>query len=355
MEIGIVGLQTSGKTTLFNLLTGLDVATGVWGGDDHVGIATVPDARLDQLTALYGPRKHTPATIQYVDVPGMAGRAEGGLNLPQLRTMDALMVVLRDFEDANVPHPLQSLDPVRDLNTIAEEFLLSDQVVVERRLERLERDLAKRKTPELEAEQKVLQRCLATLEAEVPLRALEIDSHESKILRGFTFLSLKPLIVVVNQDEGSVGQDPQSDDRWSGWREQPGVAFTAACATLEGELAQMEGHDAAAFMAEFGLDDRALERIIRASYDLLGRISFFTVGEDECRAWSIRSGTSALEAAGEIHSDIQRGFIRAEVVRWSELLETGSMAGCRTAGTLRLEGKSYRIADGDVVHFRFNV
>lgn len=358
MEVGILGRSMSGKTTLFNLLTGSHEITGGGGrGQSHMGMARVPDARLLELARLYSPRKTTPATVRYVDVPALpdAHGREGAMNLAELRTMDALMVVLRDFASSEVPHPEGSVDPVRDLAHIEEEFLLQDQMVVERRLERLARDLAKRKAPELLTEQKILERCLETLEDGRPLREAGLDAAQLQLLRGFTFLSLKPMLVVVNLDEDRVGEDPFGEERWEEWRDRPGLGFTAVCATLEGELAQMDGPDAEELMADLGLADRALDRVIRESYRLLGLVSFFTVGEDECRAWSIREGTPAVEAAGVIHSDIQRGFIRAEVVRWDELLEAGSMAACRQRGTLRLEGKTYPVQDGDVVHFRFNV
>jgi len=359
MEIGILGRSLCGKTTLFNLLTGNEEVTGLAAGQgrSHQGIARVPDERLGRLSALFSPKKTTPATVRYVDVPALPeehGR-EGALNLAELRTMDALMVVLRAFENPEVPHPEGSIDPVRDLAHTEEELLLQDQMVVEKRLERLARDLAKRRSPELAAEQKVLGRCLEALESGLPLRAAGLSEEEGKLLRGFTFLSLKPLLVVVNLDEDAVGTDPFADPRWTDWLDRPRLGFSAVCATLEGELARMEDEDAAELMADLGLSDRALDRLIQDSYRLLGLISFFTVGEDECRAWSIREGTPAVEAAGVIHTDIQRGFIRAEVVPWEELLEAGSMAACRQRGTLRLEGKTYTVHDGDVVHFRFNV
>ncbi len=359
MEIGILGRALSGKTTLFNLLTGNNEKTGLAGGRSasHTGIARVPDERLIKLAELFHPKKTTPATVRYVDVPALpdAHGHEDSMNLAQLRTMDALMVVLRAFENAEAPHPAGSIDPIRDLMHVEEEFLLQDQMVVEKRLERLEKDLKKRKTPELETERDVLQRCLAGLEEGQPLRNAGLDEAALKLLRGFTFLSLKPLLAVVNLDEAHVGEDPFAQPSWSGLLGRPQTAYTSVCATLEGELAQMDPADAAELMTEMGLADRALDRIIHASYDLLGLISFFTVGEDECRAWPIRRGTTALGAAGAIHTDIQRGFIRAETVRWDELLDAGSMSACRQRGTLRLEGKTYIAQDGDVMHFRFNI
>ena len=359
MEIGILGRSLSGKTTLFNLLTGNEEATGVAAaqGKSHQGIARVPDERLDRLSAMFSPKKTTPATVRYVDVPALPdehGR-EGALNLGELRTMDALMVVLRGFENPGVPHPDGSIDPLRDLAHIEEELLLQDQMVVEKRLERLAKDLAKRRSPELAAEQEVLERCLASLEEGQPLRAAGLGDEDAKLLRGFTFLTLKPMLVVVNLDENEVGSDPFTGPRWQEHLARPQMGFSAVCATLEGELARMDDEDAAELAADLGLTDRALDRLIQDSYRLLGLISFFTVGEDECRAWSIRQGTPAVEAAGVIHTDIQRGFIRAEVVPWQELLDAGSMAACRQRGTLRLEGKTYTVQDGDVVHFRFNV
>ena len=358
MEVGIMGLAASGKTSLFSLLTGLDSETAGGRRDvSQIGIAKVPDPRLDALAAMYKPKKFTPATIRFADVPGIPDehRGDTSFNLPELRTADALMVVLRGFPSDAVAHPMGSVDPLRDLEHIEDEFILQDQMVVEKRLERLRKDIQKRHDPELERERDLLERCLEILESATPLRNETFDANQTKKLRGFTFLSLKPVLVVVNVGEDDVASDPFSSPAWEAWTSRPGLAFTRFCATLETELAELDGDDALVFMEDLGLDDRALDRIIGESYRLLGLISFFTVGEDECRAWSILDGTEALEAAGEIHSDIQRGFIRAEVVPQDELLEVGSMSGCRQRGTLRLEGKTYKVLDGEVVHFRFNV
>lgn len=358
MEVGIMGLAASGKTSLFNLLTGQDGTASAGRRElSQVGIARVPDGRLDALAAMYRPKKTTPATVRLSDVPGIPDehRGDTAFNLPELRTADALMVVLRGFPSDAVAHPMGSVDPLRDLGHIEEEFILQDQMVVERRLERLHKDLQKRRDPELERERDLLQRCLAVLEAGQPLRDTEFDAAADKKLRGFTFLSRKPVLVVVNVGENDVASDPTTGPGWERWTSRPGLAFTRVCAILEAELAELDGDDARAFMDDLGLADRALDRIIGESYRLLGLISFFTVGEDECRAWSIRRGTTALEAAGAIHSDIQRGFIRAEVVPYDELLAAGSLPGCRQRGTLRLEGKTYPVLDGEIVHFRFNV
>jgi len=358
MEVGIMGLAACGKTSLFCLLTGQEpTAAGGRRDSAQVGIAKVPDPRLDSLAAMYAPKKTTPATIRFADVPGIPDehRGDTSFNLPELRTADALMVVLRSFPSDVVAHPKGSVDPLRDLGHIEEEFILQDQMVVERRLERLRKDIQKRRDPELERERDLLERCLVVLEDARPLRAEEFDANARKKLRGFTFLSLKPMLVVVNVGEDEVASDPFSDLGWEAWTSRPGLAFTRVSATLEAELTELEGDDALVFMEDLGLEDRALDRIIGESYSLLGLISFFTVGEDECRAWSILDGTEALDAAGEIHSDIQRGFIRAEVVPCDELLEAGSLAACRQRGTLRLEGKTYPVVDGEVVHFRFNV
>lgn len=355
MDIGILGLAASGKSTVFSLLTGQE--SSARHDTTGTGMAAVPDERLTKLTSMFNPRKHTPAVIRYIDVPGIPAEPgrEGALNISELRAMDVLMVVVRAFSNDSVSHPLSTLDPVRDLVRIEEELVLQDLMVVEKRLERLRKDLARKRSTELEKEQKTLQRCQTVLENGQPLRGEQLTVDEEKQIRGFTFLSLKPMLVVVNLDETEVGADPFSSDAWQSWTDRPAMGFSSVCATLEAELAELEPEDAAVFMADLGLVDRALERIIKDSYDLLGLISFFTVGEDECRAWSIRSGTQAVEAAGVIHSDIQRGFIRAEVVPWDTLLEAGSMAACRQVGTLRLEGKTYEIADGEVVHYRFNV
>lgn len=356
MEFGILGLELSGKTTIFSLLTGHAPTPG-HGKQAHIGIAHVPDSRLDRLSALFKPRKHTPATVRFVDVPGIVKGGAASLNLPELRTMDGLAMVIRGFTSDSVPHPEGSVDAARDLELLETELLLGDLSVATNRLERLGRDLGKRRTPELEAEQVVLERCRRQLEVGAPLRTLDLVPEELRLLKGFTFFTLKPMLVVLNCSEGDAA-DLDGAVRRAGldrWRSQPKVAVSAVSATIEEEVSRLEPADQAAFLADLGLPDRALDRLLREAYALLGLISFFTVGEDECRAWSVVRGTPAMRAAGEIHTDIERGFIRAEVVPWAELLDAGSMAACRQRATLRLEGRDYVVQDGEVIHFRFNI
>ena len=322
-----------------------------------VGVSRVPDERLDRLTALFNPRKRVPATVEFADLAGAGGAQTGAqalLDVAPFRNADALLHVVRMFRDPAVPHPAGAVDPARDVRTMEDEVILADLGVVERRLERLERDLKKGSNPDLRREQDVLVGCGEALEAGRPLRALTLPSDDAKRLRGFQFLSAKPLLLVLNLDESDL---PRADEavHLAGLESfMTGTATRAVpiCAKIELEIAELDAPDAAAFMADLGLRESGLDRVIRASYDLLGYISFFTVGEDECRAWSIPRETSAVLAAGEIHSDISRGFIRAEVVRYEELIARGSLAACREHGELRLEGKDYVVVDGDVINFR---
>lgn len=357
MEFGILGLELSGKTTLFSLLTGQDLAAGHGKPGAHVGIAQVPDPRLDRLSALFAPRKHTPATVRFVDIPGIVKGGSASLNVPELRTMDGLAVVVRSFASDAVPHPEGDLGAARDIELVETELLLADLAVADSRLERLARDLARRKAPELEAERDALERCHTALEAGTPLRKIGLTADECRVLKGFTFLTAKPMLVILNAGENEAGDLAGAVERagLAALQAQPGVAVSAVCAVIEQEIAHLALEDQAAFLADLGLPDRALDRLLRAAYALLGLVSFFTAGEDECRAWSIPSGTTAVKAAGVIHSDFERGFIRAEIVPWQELLDAGSFAACRPRGTLRLEGKDYVVQDGDVITFRFNV
>jgi GTP-binding protein YchF len=358
LRAGLIGFPSSGKTSLFQLLTSAREAPRSGGkADANVGVSRVPDDRLDELTALFNPRKRVPATVEFADIAGAGGARTGAqalLDVAPFRNADALLHVVRMFRDPSVPHPAGSVDAVRDVRTMEDEIILADLGVVERRLERLERDLKKGANPDLRKEQEILVRCRAALEDGRPLRALELAGEEARRLRGFQFLSAKPLLMVLNLDEDDL---PRADDavRIAGLEGFMSGAATRAvpiCAKIELEIAQLEAGDAAAFMADLGLRESGLDRVIRASYDLLGYISFFTVGEDECRAWSIPRDTPAVIAAGEIHSDISRGFIRAEVVRYDALLKRGSLAACRDHGELRLEGKDYIVLDGDVINFR---
>jgi len=358
LRAGLFGFPSSGKTALFQLLTSAREAPRQGGkAEANVGVARVPDERLDRLSAMFNPRKHVPATVEFADVAGTGGAQTGAqvlLDLAPFRNADALLHVVRMFRDPSVPHPSGAIDPARDVRTMEDEIILADLGVVERRLERLERDLKKGNTPELAKEREILVRCKTALEAGQPLRALGLSADEAKRLRGFQLLSAKPLLLVLNLDEADL---PQADEavRLAGLESFMAGAATRAvpiCAKIELEIAQLEPADAAAFMTDLGLRESGLDRVIRASYDLLGYISFFTVGEDECRAWSIPRQTSAVLAAGEIHSDISRGFIRAEVVGYDQLIARGTLAACRDHGELRLEGKEYVVDDGDVINFR---
>jgi ribosome-binding ATPase len=358
LRAGLIGFPSSGKTALFQLLTSVRDAPPRGGKSDaNVGVSRVPDARLDRLTALFNPRKRVPATVEFADIANVSGAKAGAqalLDVAPFRNADALLHVVRMFQDPSVPHPAGAVDPARDVRAMEDEVILADLGVVERRLERLERDLKKTNTPELRKEQEILGRCRPALESGQPLRALDLGADDAKRLRGFQFLSAKPLLIVLNLDEADLANAADAV-RLAGIENFLAGAATRAvpiCAKIELEIAQLDEADRGPFMADLGLTESGLDRVIRASYDLLGYISFFTVGEDECRAWSIPRDTPAVLAAGEIHTDISRGFIRAEVVRYEHLLARGSLAANREHGELRLEGKEYIVADGDVINFR---
>lgn len=358
LRAGLIGFPSSGKTALFQLLTSAREAPRSAGKHEaNVGVSRVPDERLDKLTALFNPRKHVPATVEFADIAGVGGAKTGAaalLDVAAFRNADALLHVVRMFRDPSVAHPSGTVDAARDVRTMEDELILADLGVVERRLERLERDLKKGSAPDLKNEQELLIRCRAALEDGKPLRTLELGGDGAKRLRGFQFLSAKPLLLVLNLDEEDLPNVDQAV-QLAGIESFISGANTRAvpiCAKIELEIAQLDPADAQAFIADLGLKESGLDRVIRASYDLLGYISFFTVGEDENRAWSIPRNTPAHLAAGEIHSDIQRGFIRAEVVRYEHLLARGTLAACRDHGELRLEGKEYVVQDGDVINFR---
>ncbi len=357
MRIGLFGFRETGKSTLFRLLTGA-LPAHAGRGEAQIAVTKVPDPRLARLSQMYEPKKTTPATIEYLDLPAMEkGQAEKVLPLTELRTADALAHVVRAFPDDALPHSEGPIDPARDVATMETEFILADHTVAERRLAKIDALARKTSRPEDAHEAEIFRKVLATLEREVPLRNASFTPDEERLLRGYTFLSLKPLLVVVNAGEadasklalGAAGFGLEDAAR------HPSTEVVALSARIEAELAELSAGDAAGFMTDLGIQEPAIDRMIRASYHLLGVVSFFTVGDDECRAWTLRAGTGARKAAGTIHSDIERGFIRAEVVRYDDLVAAGSLPACREHGTLRLEGKDYIVQDGDVVHFRFAV
>ncbi len=362
MEIGLVGLPSSGKTTLFSTLTGLDSSGAHAGGrvEVHRGIVRVPDDRLDKLTAIFQPRKQVNATIEYIEVGGLQKDAAQGKGFdPQflalLKNTNSLCLVVRAFENEMYPHPEGSIDPLRDALIVETEFILSDLSIIENRIDRLTKQIQKVKSEEDLHELELLKRCRDVLEAESPLREMDLSDEEQRKLRGYQFLSAKPLIIVVNYGENDISREQEILAGLKQFEEKENVRVAGLCAKVELEISQLEETDRTLFLEEMGIAEPALYKLIRYSYDLLGLISFFTVGEDECRAWTIRRGTHAQPAAGVIHSDLERGFIRAEVVNYAEFIELGSLAKCREKGILRLEGKDYVVNNGDIITVRFNV
>lgn len=363
----ITGLPFVGKTTLFDLLTGQAAPTGTFAGADaetNVAVARVPDDRLDRLVPLFSPKKVTHAEITYRDL-GLAkgagaGEGIGAKKLGDLRTSDALLHVVRAFRDPSVPHAEGSVDPERDLAAIDLELVVADHSVAERRIERIEPEIrGSRPGGEREAkerERELLRRCLASLDAETPLRDAELDADDARVLRGYRFLTLMPQLVVVNVDEADLAAPEAvlAPLRAAASRHRA-TAVVHVCAKLEAEIAELPPDEARAFREEAGLREPALERIVRATYDLLGLVSFFTVGPDECRAWTIRRGETAQQAAGAIHTDLERGFIRAEVTRWDDLLRAGSEAEAKKQALTKTMGRDYEVRDGDTINVLFSV
>ena len=352
MKLGIIGLPQSGKTTIFNALTRGRAPTTASAGrmDVHTAVVDVPDPRVDRLSEMFKPRKTVYAKVTYADIAGLeGGTARGGISgqlLNQLAQMEGFILVVRGFDEESVPHPAGSIDPARDAEMMLSELLLNDLIAVERKLERLADERRKGGTDRTQNERQTVlfQRVHDALNAGTPLREMPLSPEDVKELAAFALLTQKPVLIVFNTGEGAAPPPVASD-----------IQSVAVQGKLEMEIAQLPPEDAAAFMKEYAIEELSLNRMIRLSYVLLRLHSFFTVGEDEVRAWTLRRGATALDAAGEVHTDLKRGFVRAEVVPYSDLVALGSMQEAKAKGKLRLEGKEYVVADGDIVHIRFNV
>ncbi len=356
MRLGIIGLPQSGKTTIFNALTRGSQPTGMVSGkiEVHTAVVDVPDPRVDKLSAMFKPKKTIYAKVNYSDIAGLDGSAEksgiSGNLLNQLTQMDGFIHVVRCFEDEAVPHPAGSVNALRDISSMDSEFVLNDLIATERKLERLEEEKKKgagRDKAVIEREHELFTRFHEYLSEEKPLRDMEISTEEEKAISGFGLLSRKPLLIVLNLSEGQT--PPQIDYRHN-------ASMVASLqGKLEMDIAQLPVDEMQAFLEEYGIEEPSLNRIIRISYDLLGLQSFFTVGPDEVRAWTVHKGATAPEAAGEIHTDLQKGFIRAEVVAYDDLITLGGMQEVKAKGKFRLEGKEYIVKDGDILNIRFNI
>ena len=366
MQIAIVGLAGSGKTTVFNTLTRGHAETGGYGGVTlNVGVVKVPDSRLDALAAIFKPKKIVQADVTYVDLPAPPASSEGHVgteelpaeHLARLRDSDALLHVVRAFDDPSVPHPAGSVDPARDLEQLDLEFILADLAMVDRRLDRLAASGRHGTAAEREAnerEEVVLRRLKVELEAGRPIRDADIDADAAKAIRGFRFLTEKPVLVLLNIGEREIGTAAAQVEAISATYDHRHAIVDALSARIEMELGELEPDEAAVFMAELGIERSGLGRVIALSYQLLGLISFLTAGPDEVRAWPIPDGSLAVDAAGAIHTDLAKGFIRAETVSYDDLLKLRSMAEARKAGRLRSEGRTYRVRDGDVLEILFS-
>ena len=364
MKIAVIGLANSGKTTIFNALTGLNLETTIYPtviAEPHIGVVKVPDMRVDKLAGIYRPKKTTHATVEYVDYISLTkGDMEQNRKVSDLiKDADAVVHVIRGFEDESIVHPLESVDPRRDAETIELEMIFGDLELVEKRLERMEQGLKRGKKPD-ETEKKLLIKCKEILEKETPLRDVEFSEEEQKAMKHLQFMSTKPEVVVLNVGENDLNTDKAKElqdevENYFKSKYKKSFSILALCGKIEMEIAQLPPDEAKLFLDELKIEEPASNKLIQACYKILGLISFLTSGTDEVRAWTIKKGTDALRAAGKIHSDIERGFIRAEVVSFDDFIAHGNMAAVKEKGLLRLEGKTYEVKDGDIINFRFNV
>ena len=361
MKIAVTGLANSGKTTIFNALTGLNLETTIYPtltAEPHLGVVKVPDSRIEKLADIYKPKKTTYATVEYVDYIGITkGDIEQNKKVSDLiKDVDAVVHVVRGFEDESIVHPLGNVNPARDAETVELEMIFGDLELIEKRLERMEQGQKRGKKPD-ETEKKILLKCKEVLEKETPLRDIEFSEEEQKTMRNLQFMSIKPVVIVLNIPEKDLNSE-KTVEAVSGLQKffkGKQVKVLSLCGKIEMEIAQLSPEEADAFLNDLGIQEPALNKLIHVSYGLLGLISFLTVGEDEVRAWTVKKGTDAQKAAGKIHSDIERGFIRGEVVSFDDFISNGSMSAARDKGLLRLEGKTYEVKDGDIINFRFNV
>ncbi len=360
MQIGLVGLQYSGKTTLFSTLTGKDEFQRAHQENEGVlEIVKVPDERLDKLTEIFKPKRKVNATLEIYDTPGLKMAEDGKVKittqfLNNVRNNDALFIVVRQFRNEAVPHPMGEVNPSRDIEFLESEFLLTDMAFLENRLEKLKKDFQKKKEDKLKKEIELTQKCLAHVEEEKPLRTLELSAEELKSLSGFQLLTLKKIVVAINLDEDSISKSEEYIEKLRSALPDKTVPLIPFSAKIEYELSSLDEEDKQLFMEDYGIKDSALNKILRTSYEILGLHSFFTVGEDETRAWTIKKNYTAQQAAGVIHTDFYNKFIRAEVVHYDDFIKYGSFAKCKEAGVWRLEGKDYIVKDGDILNIRHN-
>jgi len=358
MQIGLVGLQFSGKTTLFNTLAKKEVEASA-KEEASIEVVKVPDGRLDQLTKIFNPKKQVNATIEVFDIPGLKMSEDNKVKITStflnaVKNNDALFYIIRGFEDLSVSHPMESINPLRDIEFLETEYLLSDLAFLETRIEKLKRDVLKTKDEKMKREIQTLEKCLAHCEKEFPLRTLHLDENEVKLLSGYQLLTIKQLGIAINYDENSISAVESEIEKLKMKLNKSHATIIPFFAKIELELSKMSNEDQLVFMQDYGIKESALSKILRTSYEMLGLQSFFTVGEDECRAWTIKKNYTAQQAAGVIHTDFFNRFIRAEVVHYGDFIKNGSFAKCKDAGAWRLEGKEYIVKDGDILNIRHN-